>query len=345
LGILFLLIIQIPLVFLYSVFFNQHLIIGIDFYTILSGFLISWIILEEYSFTTKFSLFNFWLKRSLRIWPLYFLMIVTGFALIWATRHFYGSMVSDLPPLPWLLTFTINFYIIKHGQGFLFFVLFLWSISIEAQFYTIYGILLKWAKKLFVPFCILSIIASLVFRYFYLHDFANVYFNSLSWIGTFGSGGLLAYFCINKGKAFERLQKIPVWITTSVYALFILNFCFYKYIYASDIMNVLERFSASLFFAFLIFEQSFCEKHLFQFGKIPFINYLGRISYGLFCYHGLVILIYEHYTQNINGIDSPLAVFLINPIVIFVVTIGISALSYNYFEKPIMSLRYKYQAA
>ena len=72
------------------------------------------------------------------------------------------------------------------------------------------------------------------------------------------------------------------------------------------------------------------------------MNYLGRISYGLFCYHGLVILFYEQLTKHVNGIDSPVAVFFINPVVIFVLTIGISALSYQYFEKPIMSLRNKY---
>lgn len=324
-------------------FLNQHLILGIDFYTILSGFLISWIILEEYEFTENFNLLNFWLKRSLRIWPLYFLLISIGFLLVWMARNILGNTVSDMPPLPWLLTFTLNFYVIKYGQGFLFFILFLWSISVEEQFYAVLGIVLKWGKKVFVPFCILLIVASMAFQFLSVHQSINLYFNSLSWIGTFAAGGLLAYFCLHKGRVFERMKNTPQWVIASVYVLFILNFIFYDRIYASGFMTALERLSAILSFGFILFEQAFCEKHLFQLGKIPFFNYLGKISYGLFCYHGLVILIYEKSTQTISWINSPFAVFFINPIVIFVVTVVISALSYNYFEKPIMSLRHKYQ--
>lgn len=260
-------------------------------------------------------------------------------------RGFFGYTVSDLPPLKWFLTFSLNFYIIKYGQGFLFFIVFLWSIAVEEQFYIFMGIILRWLKIIFVPICILLIAGSLVFRYYYLHDSANLYFNSLSWIGTFAMGGLLAWFCAHKGKAFESLKKIPVWFTSLIYTLFVLNFIFYTRIYASDNMVVAERFIASLFFAFLIFEQSFCEKHLFQFGKIPFVNYLGRISYGLFCYHGLIILIYGQTTQDFIGIDSPLAVLLINPVIIFVLTLVIASFSYEYFEKPIMSLRRQYRTA
>lgn len=318
--------------------------LGIDFYTILSGFLITWVILEEYTFTAKFSLYNFFLKRSLRIWPLYFLFIISGFLLIWAARHILGSTVNNMPPLSWLLTFTVNFYVIKYGQGFLFFILFLWSISVEEQCYAIWGILLKWLKNFFVLFCVLLIIASLVFQFLSIHQSLNLYFNTLSWIGTFASGGLLAYFCINRSKIFESMKNIPLWITTSVYALFILNFAFYNRIYASGFMTALERLSATLFFGFMIFEQTFCDKHLFRLGKIPFMNYLGKISYGLFCYHGLVILLYEQLTKNTNWVNTSPAVFLINPIIIFALTISISAFSYKYFERPIMSLRHKYQA-
>jgi peptidoglycan/LPS O-acetylase OafA/YrhL len=326
-------------------FFNRHFIIGIDFYTILSGFLITWIILEEYKFTRKFNLPAFWLKRTLRIWPVYFLLIFIGFFLVWIARNILEKNVSDMPPLAYLFSFTLNFYIIKCGQGFLFFIVFLWTISVEEQFYIIFGTMLKWLKKAFIPFCVLLILTSLIFRFLALHQPLNLFFNSLSWVGTFAAGGLLAYFSITKRRLFERIKNIPLWLTSFIYIIFIFNLIFYTQIYASDFMVVIERLSISFFLVFLLFEQNFCEKHVFEFGKIPFLNYLGKISYGLFCYHGLVILLYEQATQHINGINSVLAVFLINPVAIFAVTVTISALSYRYFEKPIMSLRHKYQPA
>ncbi|HTB31077.1 MAG TPA: acyltransferase [Bacteroidia bacterium] len=329
-------------------FYDDHFHIGHvgwDFYIVLSGFLITWMILEEYNLTSGFNLFNFWLKRCLRIWPLYFFLILMGFLLVWAARNFLGNRVSDIPPLSWLLSFTLNFYIVKHGQNFLFFLVFLWSLSVGEQFYFAWGILFKWFKKAFVPFCVLLLTGSLVFRYYALHDSQNLHFNTLSWVGNFAGGSLIAYLCMNRGKVFQWLKKTPVWLIAAIYTMLLLNLAFYKVIYSSDIMTVVERLSATLFFGFMIFEQSFCEKHLFELGKIPKLNYLGKISYGLFCYHGLIILFYEQSTQQLEGINSPWAVFLINPVVIFVLTIGVSALSYEYIEKPIMSLRRQLQIA
>ena len=174
---------------------------------VLSGFLITWIILEEYQFTTRFSLTYFWIKRCLRIWPVYFLLIITGLLLVWASRDLAGIKLSDMPPLSWLFTFTLNFYIIKNGYSFLIFLVFLWSISVEEQCYAVWGILLKWTKKFFVPFCVLLIMASLIFRIVALHESLNIYFNSLSWIGNFASGGLLAYFCINRKETLEKDEE------------------------------------------------------------------------------------------------------------------------------------------
>ncbi len=326
-------------------FYDEHLRIGVigwDFYLVLSGFLITWMILEEYKFTSKFSLLYFWLKRCLRIWPLYFLMILIATVLV-AIAHYSGNNVHNMPPLGWLPTFTLNFYIVKHGQLFLFFLVFFWSISIEEQLYVLWGIVSKWAKKLLPLVCVLLVIASIIFRIYALNDPVNLYFNSLGWCGNFAFGALLAYFCMNKGKLFEQLKELPKWAIAAVYLIFILNLTFYKQIYSSDIMTVIERISASCFFSFMIFEQSFCTNHLFEWAKWPKLSYLGKISYGLFCYHGLVILLFTKAIEQTGLLNNEFIVFFINPVLIFVITLLISGLSYKYFEKPIMSLRNRFK--
>jgi peptidoglycan/LPS O-acetylase OafA/YrhL len=333
----------------YYLFYREHFstigVLGWDFYMVLSGFLITWIIIEERLNTSGFNLLHFWLKRCLRIWPLYFLMIFVGLALNWASLHFLGKEISDVPPLSWLLTFTLNFYLIGHGQNFFFFLVFFWSISVEEQCYMLWGITLKWFKKALVPLCILMLAGSLVFRMAALHQPSNLYFNSLSWAGNFACGGLLAYFCIRRKEWLAIAVKIPPPLSIVVYLLFIVNIVFFARIYASPFMTVLERIPAMAFFCFLIFEQCFSQNPIFRLGSVPFLNYLGRISYGLFCYHGLVILFYEKITEGIGWINQPAAVFLVNPIIIFALTIGIAAISYKYFERPIMHLRKLYHPA
>lgn len=325
----------------YDANLSVSFVIGLDYYVVLSGFLISWVILEEYKFTSRFNMLHYYLRRILRTWPLYFLLIALGYAIIWYARNFMGLSVHDMPPLKWILSFLLNFFIVKHGMAFLFFVAFLWSICVEEQFYALWGILLKWGKKFFPISCIVLIIASLVFRAMNVHEQANLFFNSLNWIGNFAMGGLMAYFCINGGPLFEKLKKTPKSVIAAVYLLFILNAVFYNYIYASDFMTIIERMCITLFFCFIIFEQSFCETHLFELGKYNFLSYLGKIAYGLFIFHGPVTLVFEKLTGHIHWPNTDLMVFFINPVLIFAVTLAIAAISYRYFEKPIMSLRYK----
>lgn len=329
----------------YDTNLSPDFIIGLDYYVVLSGFLISWVILEEYQLTLGFKLGFYYLRRILRTWPLYLLLILLGYILIMTARHFSGTNVHDLPPASWLLSFTLNFYIIKHGMEFLFFIAFLWSICVEEQLYALWGILLKWGKRFFEPICVLLVIASLLFRITHVHDGYNLFFNTINWIANFAIGGLMASFCIKGGKLFEKIKRTPKPVIALIYFLFIINVAFYKYIYSTDIMVALERIIITLFFSFLIFEQSFCNNHLFQLGKSKVMSYLGKIAYGLFCFHGPITLLFGKVAEHINWPNSDLTVFLINPLIIFAVTAAVSAASYKYFEKPIMSLRHKYQTA
>ena len=325
----------------YDTNLSLDFIMGLDYYVVLSGFLISWVILEEYKHTSKFNLGFYYVRRILRTWPLYFLLIILGYAFIVLARYYLSATVHDLPPLQYLLSFTLNFYIVKHGMAFLFFIAFLWSICVEEQLYALWGVILKWGKKYFSPICMLLVIASLIYRITHVHEGSDLFFNTMNWVANFAIGGLMANFCINGGKLFEKLKTTPKSVIASIYLLFILNVVFYKYIYSSDIMVASERLIITLFFSFMIFEQSFCNSHLFELGKSRVMSYLGKIAYGLFCFHGPITLLFEKITARTGWSNNNFTVFFINPVLIFAVTLLISAISYKYFEKPIMRLRYK----
>ena len=100
-------------------FVETHLkvgILGLDYFFVLSSFLITWIILEEYQNHGTVNLKNFFARRSLRIWPLYFFIVAIGFG---AASYF---TTAPLPGLPYFLFFVLNFYIVQHGDAFLFFL-------------------------------------------------------------------------------------------------------------------------------------------------------------------------------------------------------------------------------
>lgn len=330
------------------VFYTNHFhlaSLGVGFFIVLSGFLITWIILEEYKYTSSFKLSFFWVKRCLRIWPLYFILVAIAYLLVGAWRKFSGLNVHDMPSKVSLLTFTLNFFIIKYGQAFLFFIVFLWSISVEEQLYLVWGIVLKWLKALFIPFCMFLLAGSLVFRIWAIHQPDNLYFNTLNWVPHFVLGSLIAYVAINGGKVFNKLKALPRPIIITIYFIFIINLIRYNSIYSSTFMTIIQRHMDALFFAFIIFEQNFCDNRVFNLGSSERINYLGKISYGLFCYHGLVLLVFTRVLEPLDIINNSISVFVITPVLTFAITLLVSIGSYKYIEQPLMSLKNRFKRA
>ena len=116
---------------------------GVPVFFLLSAFLITELLLRERERTGRVHIQAFYMRRILRIWPLYFLVFF-GLALL---NHFVPGTGTD-DPLAWLAFtfFTGNWYILRHGwiAGS---VDPLWSISVEEQFYIVIPVLAAFAGR------------------------------------------------------------------------------------------------------------------------------------------------------------------------------------------------------
>lgn len=322
-------------------FVETHLkvgILGLDYFFVLSSFLITWIILEEYQLAGEFNFKNFVLRRSLRIWPLYFLIVGVGFI---AAQFF---TTAQLPPLPYFLLFILNFYIVQQGDAFLFFLVILWSVSVEEQFYFCWAIMLKFLKKYLLPFCFILIGISLLFRWMNLTDQKKLYFHTASTLANFSIGALVAYLSFYRTKAFHFLKTLPKIQIFSIYFLMFLNIIFYKSIYCTSLLQTFERLIFSLFFGFIIFEQSFCTESIFRFGKWKWSNYLGNASFGLYCYHGVIITIFIKLSEHYGWSFSAFQIFILNPLLLLALTIAVTIASYEIYERKFLILKDKFRS-
>src|SRR5277367_1995577 len=77
---------------------------GVDLFFLLSSYLITSLLLREYGATGRVDILGFWIRRCLRIWPLYFFLVVVGVFLLPSISHFVAS--PDHIYLIGLLTFT-----------------------------------------------------------------------------------------------------------------------------------------------------------------------------------------------------------------------------------------------
>ena len=312
--------------------------LGVDCFFVLSAFLITWLALDERGATNGFRLDYFFVRRILRIWPLYFLLVFLALAGV-AAQKTAGLEPSTLPPVVYLVTFTLNFFIAEHGHAFLFFLVFLWSIAVEEQFYVLWGILFRFFHRAFVPVCLLLMAGSVVFRMVYFPDSNVLYFHSLSVAADFALGALLAHQANSNGAVARRLAGAGRYFWISCYVALALSLWFYESLFHSQLAVSIERLWFGLLFTLIIAEQCFAKHPVCRLGRWKAVNYLGLISYGLYCYHGLVLTVVSRLGPG-NWISSLPPGIL--PGIVFLFTTFAAMASYRFFERPFLAWKRKF---
>ena len=327
---------------IYSTLYSYGKILGfisIDSFFVLSSFLITWKGLEELKVTKKFQFKNFLIRRSLRIWPLYFLVIFLGF-LIEFIKSYYNQDISSLPSFWSFILFILNFDIIKNGYEFLFFMVFMWSISVEEQFYIFWALILKWFQNHLLKISLLIILISLTFRIYFIDDSLNLNFHTISALGNFGVGALAAIAAFNNSILITKIRDFSKTQIVIIYLISLIIFIAIPSLQNHDLFIVIQRVLFSFVFAFIILEQTYCQQSIFKLSRIKYFNFFGKISYGLYCYHGIMITIVLKFSDYFS--KSLFTSIFIFPTLIFCGTLLFSHLSYKFFESKILKLKTKY---
>lgn len=315
--------------------------LGVEYFFVLSSFLICFLYFKELETNSNFSLRNFLVRRTVRIWPLYFALIFIGFGFAFY-RNLIGNPIEPLPHFLYFATFTINFAMIEQRAGFLLFLTFLWSIAVEEQFYILLSFLFKFSRirplLLFFGF----IVVSLLFRMYHADELRISYFNTISVLGNFGVGGIAAYLYFTKNELYTKIIEAKKTAVIIFFSLLFLSVLFFPWISTLSFFAVFYRLYYSILFALFILYISSGKNTYFNIGKSNFLSYLGKISYGLYCFHGISISLLILVIQNLNFEETLWHTFLIYPIFILSFTFVLAHLSYRYFESFFLGLKNKF---
>ena len=331
--------------------FFGHL--GVVMFFVLSGFLITRILFENADSCRAnhsspiVKIVRFIYRRSLRIFPIYFLLLAVG-------GIFSLSNFSEIAG--WLVSYTPNFYIILHNRWMGVWD-HLWSLAVEEQYYLFfpYFILFISAAKyprLLIWMLLIGIGSRLGFYLLASHEVKESfwmisYVNPLAAIDSFGLGGILAYLYHYKYEKFVNLVSRSYYLPISLMVFVGILYLSHVSMNAHDNMwaIVFERFFAGLFSFFLI-AQAIGSKSwiLGRFLTLSWVSFIGQISYGIYLYHNVV---YNYYHEKGNTIMGYLATLLPNLnvelpnfilikfVLSLIIVISLASFSWFFIEKPI----------
>jgi len=307
---------------------------GVYLFFVLSGFLITYLLLQEKKNNETISIKKFYLRRVFRIWPLYYLIIAISFILIpylasnfeifTEIPYYYNKITNpdnySLSTLSYYLLFMPNVALyLKQGvvgssQA--------WSVGVEEQFYILWPLLLLFFSKWRLPIVFLGIIIAMpVFAYFVAPIFSFEYMS----IGALGAFGLF-YFPSIIEKFIKKNKYLYLIIILAILVLMSVQFT--PYYIQSIVLSV-------LFIGLILTTVIGDESRIF---KSRTLSFLGRISYGIYMYHPFIMFLMfplaNRYFQS-NIIIFNLFLYILIP----GISILVSHLSYKYFELPFIKIK------
>lgn len=316
--------------------------VGVTLFFTLSGFLISYLLLEERRGFGNVSLKHFYIRRVLRIWPLYFLLIIIGFFIYPAEGSPKALLLSIflLPNLAFCLKLLP--YIFDP----------IWSIGVEEQFYLFHPHIFRRKKTEHILYTLLGILVvlvaiNLIVRHYRLYNDFMAGLNQFLYFTRFDDmmiGAIVAVLYYNtKHQSFSfALQR---WF----------NLLFNKYVQIALLISITafitfflkrEIGQGDLLIALLaaLLMVGLCEPDS---GKLllgnKYMVYSGKISYGVYLLHKYPLFLMLYLVKQY----MPAAPVLWQNLVIytgtFALVIGLASLSYFGFERYFLRIKSRFQ--
>lgn len=327
---------------------------GVDLFFVLSGFLITGILIRSRNEEHYFA--NFYTRRALRIFPLYYATLFVLFAVVplfpalytdglrVAHEHqrWYWSYLTNIPlsrgqfdVIPWPTTH-------------------LWSLAIEEQFYLVWPavVLLTRNNRRLASVCLLGIAASVTYCawavYLGTHP-AGAYFSTLARSIALFSGALLAIRFADR-KSTPSVARVGEWIIG-------IGFCSIVLLrYAQGVSSAVEHFmlvfsyvlNAAVAIGILLTAiATESSRMLARVWKSRLLRFFGRYSYALYVFHILVVSALNQVfrlrphdaTQDVSSLSvARLASW---SAIYFTITIAAALVSWNLLEHPFLRLKGK----
>jgi peptidoglycan/LPS O-acetylase OafA/YrhL len=306
---------------------------GVTGFFLLSAYLLMSILLKEVGTGQTQVWKRYWIRRSLRIWPLYYLsiIVVVVVSLITATR---------LVAIPWLATFTYNWVAWREPNQFL---SQFWSMGAEEQLYILIPILSFVVFRWRWPIIVVLIAIAPLSRWFVSQNlpYPAVWNFTTSHLDVFAIGILLASLDYNKAPAWHRVRAfiaasrwVAVGVAVIVVVLGVAAVRDSQWVFGSGASSW-TYLAVAVVWAWLLIkvtERPQTEPQRITRGAV----WMGQRSYGIYVYHWPVVL-FGTWLASVVAIPSPVI-----GVVLIAAVLAFSEVSFRWIERPFLRLKTRF---
>ncbi len=323
---------------------------GVSIFFVLSGFLITYLLLQEKKTKGKINIPFFYIRRGLRIWPLYYLVIIFSVSIFPIIKSHFGNQLNlGITPV-YYYTFLSNFDVIHakncSDTGGQLMSTVSWSVGIEEQFYLVWPLLFALIpRKFYLYIFSVIILLSIYFRFLHGNDNTVLYFHTFSVSIDLAIGGLAAfmifYETIKIKLFFIKLNKITIF---GVYLLGFFWLLYGDHHLSGQPLYALAHVVSTLFFVFMLLEQNFADNSFFKFSNSRLLTFWGKYTYGLYLLHSIVLYFLNIIIWKVLKFENPsgFSASLFRTIIGLPLSCCIAYFSYEYFEKRFLNLKEKF---
>lgn len=323
---------------------------GVSVFFVLSGFLITTILINEKIRTGKISLLKFYMRRALRIWPLYYAVIFFAFGIypfLKTQLHINQSLSTNV----WYhIGFLANFDVL-HVRAF-----FTgndamsqnvnWSISVEEQFYLLWPLLFAFFPRKSYAYLIAAVLfVAIGFRIIHNNSFDILYFHTIAVLPDMAIGGLFATLVLTNNKVLSYFERQGSAQQITVLSVLFLLLYFSVQLSTQGYLPSFYRVVVDLLIAYLICSQAYSSSAIkFNAGNWTFASKWGKYTYGIYLLHPIALLIINTSLRALHLTFSKPTLLGIEAGAAVVLTFGLSWLSFHYFESYFLGLKRKFSA-